>query len=192
MSEPSKTTTSDNLATSMKTNLIGVVSEKHKTTLGFYITSNFLLIPTHFLSEHEGKDLNVTCYKTGEDKVGSYFRDKISQAYKVEIPTTDFTLCFVTSGGSMKDFRKFLPQGNVLKRCPAKLITREIMDTTLKAIPMLFKGSSRVAHTKKVFMGSYYNLPIDTQPGMCMSPIISDAKGSTIMGFHLGGKGKIG
>ena len=192
MSEPSKTTTSDNLASSMRTNIVGVVSDKSKTTLGFYITSNFMLVPTHFLREHGDRDVSIRCYKTEEGKVGSYFKDKISNSFRVDIPMTDFTLCYVTSGGSMKDFRKFLPEGNILKRSPAKLVTREIMDTSLKAIPTLFKGSSRVAHTQTIFMGSYYDLPVETQAGMCMSPVISDAKGSMIMGFHLGGKGKLG
>jgi hypothetical protein len=192
MSEPSKTTTSDNLASSMRTNIVGVVSDSNKTSLGFFITSNFMLIPTHFLREHGDRDVAIRCYKTGEGKVGSYFRDKISKAFRVDIPTTDFTLCHVTSGGSMKDFRKFLPEGNALKRIPAKLVTRDIMDSSLKAIPTLFKGSSRVAHTQSIFMGSYYDLPVETQAGMCMSPVISDAKGSMIMGFHLGGKGKLG
>jgi len=192
MSEPSKTTTSDNLASSMRTNLIGVVSDKDKTTLGFYITSNFMLVPTHFLLEHGDRDVAIRCYKKEEGKVGSFFKDKISKAFRVDIPLTDFTLCYVTSGGSMKDFRKFLPEGNVLKRSPAKLVTRDIMDTSLKAIPMLYRGSGRVAHTQSIFMGSYYDLPVETQAGMCMSPVISDAKGSMIMGFHLGGKGKLG
>lgn len=192
MSEPSKTTTSDNLAGSMATNLIGVVSDLGKTTLGFYITSNFMIVPTHFIQEHGERDIGVRCFKTEPGRVGSYFRDKISQAFTVDIPLTDFSLCYITSGGSMKDFRKFLPEDSTLKRCPAKLITREIMDSSLKVIPTLFKGSSLVAHTKCTFMGSYYDLPIDTKPGMCMSPVISDAKGSLIMGFHLGGKGKLG
>nr|APG78883.1 hypothetical protein 1 [Wenzhou picorna-like virus 5] len=192
MSEPSKTTTSDNLASSMRTNLLGVVSDKNKTTLGFYITSNFMLVPTHFLKEHGERDISIKCYKTEPGKVGSYFKDKISQAFRVDIPLTDFSLCFVTSGGSMKDFRKFLPEGNVLNRTPAKLVTREIMGSSIRAIPMLFKGSSRVAHTQTTFMGSYYDLPVETQAGMCMSPVISDSKGSVILGFHLGGKGKLG
>lgn len=192
MSEPSKTTTADNLAASMRTNLLGVVSDKNKTTLGFYISSNFMLIPTHFLDEHGERDISIRCFKTGEGKVGSYFRDKISQAFRVDIPDTDFSLCFITSGGSMKDLRKFLPEGNILRRSPAKLVTRDIMDTAIRAIPMLFRGSSLVAHTKKTFNGSYYDLPIVTQSGMCMSPVISDAKGSVILGFHLGGKGRLG
>jgi hypothetical protein len=192
MSEPAKTTTADNLASSMKTNLVGVVSDKNKTSLGFYITSNFLLVPTHFLNEHGDRDISIRCYKSGSDKVGSFFRDKISKAFRVDIPTTDFSICFITSGGSMKDFRKFLPEGNVLKRTSAKLVTREIVDTTMQAIPMLFRGTGRVAHTQLIFMGSYYDLPIETQAGMCMSPVISDSKGSLILGFHLGGRGKLG
>jgi hypothetical protein len=192
MSEPSKTTTSDDLARSMKTNLVGVVSDSGKTTLGFYVVSNFLLVPTHFLKAHGDRDIDIRCYKNGMDKVGSFFRDKIAKTFSVAIPATDFTLCFVTGGGSMKDFRKFFPTGNNLGKCPAKLVTREIMDTSLTAVPTLFKGIGRVAHSQSTFSGSYYDLPIDTKNGMCMSPLISDSRGSMILGFHLGGKGRLG
>jgi hypothetical protein len=192
MSVPSRTTTSNDLAASMRTNLIGVVSDANKTTLGFYVTSNFLLVPTHFLDEHGDRDVGVRCYKAIEGQVGKVFRDKISKAFRIDIPTTDFSLCFLTSGGSMKDFRKFLPTGSTLRKTAAKVVTREIMGASIQTIPTLFRGTSRVAHTKKVFMGSYYELPCNTQAGMCMSPVISDMKGSTILGFHLGGKGKIG
>lgn len=192
MSEPSKTTTSSDLAAAMRTNLIGIVSDKNKTTLGFYITSNFVIIPTHFIHEHGDYDFGIRCYKTGSDQVGSYFRDKISLNYSVPIYGTDFTISYITSGGSMKDLRKFLPEGSSFKKTPAKLVTRDIMDTSLQAIPMLFRGSSLVKHTHSTFPGSYYDLPIETKNGMCMSPIISDAKGSMIMGFHLGGKGNLG
>lgn len=192
MSEPSKTTTSDNLAAAMRTNLVGIVSDQNKTTLGFYVTSNFMLIPTHFAKAHKKKDFAIRCYKTSENKVGSYFRDKLSLGYSVQIPQTDFTLCYVTSGGSMKNMQKFFPQGSSLKQTPAKLVTRDIMDNNLRAIPTLFRGTTYVTHTLSTFLGSYYDLPIETASGMCMSPVISDGRGSTILGFHLGGKGKLG
>jgi hypothetical protein len=80
MSVPSRTTTSNDLAASMRTNLIGVVSDANKTTLGFYVTSNFLLVPTHFLDEHGDRDVGVRCYKAIEGQVGKVFRDKISKA----------------------------------------------------------------------------------------------------------------
>lgn len=192
MSAPSKTTTSENLASSMRTNLIGVVSDLGKTTLGFYVTSNFLVVPTHFLDIHGNRDIKVKCFKGVADQVGGSFRDKISPAFTVRIPMTDFAVCFITGGGSMKDFRKFLPQQRDVSRTPAKLVTREIMETTLQAIPTLFKGSREVAHTAMVFNGGHYDLPVDTKTGMCMSPLISDSKGSMIIGFHLGGKGRLG
>jgi hypothetical protein len=192
MSEPSKTTTCENLALAMRTNLIGIVSDQHKTTLGFYVTSNFLLIPTHFAIEHKKKDFCIKCYKTSADKVGSYFRDKLSLAYSVRIPQTDFTLCYVTSGGSMKNMQKFFPESSKIPQTAAKLVTRDIMDDSLRSIPMLFRGTTTVAHTVSTFLGSYYTLPISTASGMCMSPVISDGRGSSILGFHLGGKGKLG
>jgi len=192
MSIPSKTTTSDDLAAAMRTNLIGVVSDIDKTSLGFYLVSNFVLLPTHFLDYHGDRDIGIRCYKAIDSQVGRSFRDKISKSFRVSIPGTDFTLCFITGGGSMKDFRKFLPLDKDLRRCSARLVSREIQGTELKSFPMLFQGTGLVAHTQKVFWGSYYKLPFITQPGMCMSPVISDMKGCTILGFHLGGKEETG
>jgi hypothetical protein len=189
MSAPSRTTTCENLATAMKTNIVGIVSDQDKITLGFYITSNFLLIPNHYAKAHGKKDFKIRCYKTNEGKVGSYFRDKLSLGYSVRIPNTDFTLCYVTSGGSMKDMQKFLPEDDNIRRTPAKLLTRDVTDAALEAIPMLYQGKSMVRHTLCTFTGSYYDLPVLTKPGMCMSPIISDSRGSMILGFHLGGNG---
>lgn len=192
MSIPSKTTKSNDLAASMRTNLIGIVSDMDKVCLGFYIVSNFVLVPTHFLDVHGDRDIKIRCFKAIESQVGRSFRDKISKSFRVNIPGTDFSLCFVTGGGSMKDFRKFLPLDGDLRKCAAQLVTREVQGTEIKCYPTLFQGTGLVAHTKKVFWGSYYKLPIVTQPGMCMSPVISDMKGCTILGFHLGGKDDIG
>jgi len=192
MDVPAKTTSPENLIASMKTNIIGIVSDKNKTTLGFYLTSNFVLIPTHFIYEHGNRDISIKCFKNGKMEVGSTFRDKISQSFSYNIPGTDFTLCFITSGGSMKDFRKFLPTDIFVGKTPALFVTRDIMGSSLESVPTLFKGISKVAHTITIFMGSYYNLPIETKAGMCMSPLVSDTKGSMILGFHLGGKGKLG
>lgn len=192
MEKPAKTSTAENLAGSMKTNLIGIVSESGKTTLGFYICSNFLVVPTHFLNAHPTKDIPVKCYKTGADRVGSYFRDKLAQEYTVHIPKTDFSICFVTGGGSMKNYLSFLPTAKELRKVPAMFVSRDIIDTELNTHRMLYKGSGTVRHTEKAFEGSYYEVPFETKPGMCMSPILSNAKGSVILGFHLGGKGKLG
>lgn len=192
MSEPAKTTSASDLSLAMRTNLIGIVSDKGKTTLGFFITSNVMIVPTHFLNAHGERDVSIKCYKRGNKNVGDNFRDKISLAFSYNIPDTDFTACFITSGGSMKDFRHFLPEDNELKKVSATVVTRGIIDSAVQTIPAFYKGSGSVAHTEKVFAGGYYNLAEQTKNGMCMSPVISAAKGSVILGFHLGGKGRLG
>jgi hypothetical protein len=191
MSEPSKTTSSSDLARAMTTNLIGLVSSESKSTLGFYVTSNVLALPRHYVDSHGG-DFQVRCFRSGSKKVGQYFRDKISKEYSVNVEGTDFTLCFLTGGGSMKDMRKFLPTSSMLSKSPAKFVTREILDSDMMVIPTLYKGSGIVSHSKMSFQGGYYDLPIETKKGMCMSPVVSDSRGSTILGFHLGGKGQKG
>jgi hypothetical protein len=192
MSAPAKTTTAENLASSLGLNMVGVISDARKTTLGFFVCSNFLVIPTHFIHEHGNRDISVTCYRKGENVVGGSFRDKISIAFRYNIPETDFTLCYVTSGGSMRDFRKFLTESSIIGKTEALFVTRAIATSVVEVLPTLFKGSSRVAHTKSVFNVSYYTLPKETHAGMCMSPIISKGKGSCILGFHLGGKSTLG
>jgi hypothetical protein len=192
MSEPATTTTSDNLANSMRTNIVGVISETHKTTLAFYICSNFVLIPTHFIKKHNMDDIRVRVYKTKPEQVGSYFRETISKEFSYEIPDTDLTLCYMTSGGSMKDFRAFLPLVKDLGPMAAKLVTRGPVGRVLKSVPTFFEGSTTVRHTSAEFAGGYYTLPGETIEGMCMSPLISDRKGSMILGFHLGGLGNRG
>lgn len=187
MSEPSKTTTCTNLATAMSTNIVGVVSDKNKMTLGFFLHSNFLLVPKHFVDYHGDRDINIRCYRTSRGKVGSYFRDKISVAFRVEIADTDFVLCYVTSGGSMKDFRKFLPMGNDLRATDARLVTRGVEEDLLEAIPAHYLGSSFIKHDKGSYPGGYYRPEVVTFEGMCMSPVISNGRGSVILGFHLGG-----
>jgi len=192
MSEPSRTTTSANLAERMRHNIIGMVSDANKTTLAFYIASNFVLVPTHFVHFHEAFEINVRCYRTNHKEVGGVFKDKLNCSFSVEIPGTDFTLFYVTGGGSMKDFRNFLPLSDQLPKMAAKLVTRDIMDAGLMAIPTLFRGTAMVTHTQASFTGGFYTLPTDTKSGMCMSPLISDVSGATIIGFHLAGKGLLG
>jgi hypothetical protein len=192
MSVASKTTTPDNLANHMRTSLVGCSSLEGKTTLIFFIMSNIAIIPTHFLDYHwknGKKDIPIRLYKHGN--VAKFHPDKISWKKCVSIPGTDFSVANLTTVGALQDFRAWLPLHKYVKQTPARLVTRDICDTTLRSIPTLFEGSSMIKHTFMWFWGGRYNMPQgqETAPGMCMSPLISDAKGSMIIGFHLGGKG---
>jgi hypothetical protein len=191
MSVASKTTTAENLANVMRTSLVGCVSDLNKTTLIFFIMSNIPIIPTHFLNHHWEKnkrDIPIRLYKHGN--VAKSHPDKIAWKKTVAIPGTDFSLVNLTTVGALTDFRPWLPQHKYVKQTPARLITRDVCDTTLRSIPTLFKGAGMIKHTFMWFWGGKYDMPKgnETVPGMCMSPLISDAKGSMIVGFHLGGK----
>jgi hypothetical protein len=45
MSAKSKSTVAKDLSNAVRTNIVGIVSDKNKITLGFYIMSNFLIVP---------------------------------------------------------------------------------------------------------------------------------------------------
>lgn len=194
MSAKSKSTVAKDLSNAVRTNIVGIVSDKNKITLGFYVMSNFLVVPKHFVNYHEG-DIKITCYKTTKaatQHVGSHFRDKISRTVTYDLPDTDFTVCYVTSGGVFGDVRHFLPESTELPAVAAMLLTREVLNPTVSTIKTKYRGTGMIRHTGMQFVGGLYKVPQGTKGGMCMSPLLSDGKGSTILGFHLGGKGDIG
>lgn len=194
MSAQSKSSVATDLVNTIRTNMIGIVSEKDKISLGFYVVSNFVLIPTHFLNCHEG-DFKIRCYKTtraAKEHVGSFFDDKVARDATYAIPGTDYTLCYMTSGGVFGDVRHFFPEGNWFPEVPALLITREVVNSVVRTIKTKYRGTGMIRHTGLRFLGGLYKVPGGTKPGMCMSPVLSAGKGSTILGFHLGGKDDVG
>lgn len=194
VSVQSASTTSDNLAHMLKTNMVGITSSLNKTTLGFFICSNILIVPKHFIDYHRGQeifDIPFTGYRTGKgpNTVGHSFSDKMVASRTIHIPKTDFALVYTTNAGVLKDFRSYLPLNPVLGETEALLVSRGIKDQSTYRFRVLFEGTSTVAHTAASFVGGYYNTPLATHNGMCMSPLISDEMAAVIIGFHLGGKG---
>jgi hypothetical protein len=186
------TATSDQVIESMKTNLVGVKADRYGM-LGFFICSNVMILPKHFLDAHNTNDIEVKINRsTKKGCVGQEFRDKISKNFSYHIPGTDFALCWVTNGGAFKDFRKFLPLSKEIPMTPAKFVTRDVLDPELKVDKTLTSRSRLIGHTLAKFYGCTYQLSFKTQKGMCMSPVISDQKGASIIGFHLGGKEFLG
>jgi hypothetical protein len=194
MSLTSKSSTVDDLTKAFRTNIVGVVSQStKKTSLGFYVAWNFMLLPTHFLKHHpDDEDFLIKCYKTTDKVVGGQFSDRVVRSMTVAIPNTDFTLCYVTSGGSFKDLRNFFVIDSKIPVTPSVLLTREVISDTLTPLKCVFRGTTMVRHTLASFCGGYYTLPVETKGGMCMSPLLSSGRGSAILGFHLGGSGHLG
>jgi hypothetical protein len=188
MSTASKTTTSADLAALCASSVVYVESEKHFVR-GFLVESNFMILPTHFVLKHFEKapEFTVQCRSRSPKVTGGYFRDTISREYAVGIPNTDFTLVWVPSAGSRKCMTRFLPLD---KPCSAEgIFVYKSKEGDCEMFRTLF-SSRKVSHrTCANFQGGVYTLPVETQDGMCMSPIVSVGRGSTILGFHLCGFG---
>lgn len=192
MTVASKTTDVDNLVGVVSRNIVNVESDKY-VVKGFFLTTNVLVVPYHYLRIHRENgyvgDIKVKCYRTDRNKVGGNFREILSEEYSYRIPGTDFIVFYSPSSGSVANITKFLPTG-LPSTSDARFILKET-DCSISVHPVLFEAQ-KVEHTSLSFDGGRYTLPIDTYSGMCMSPLISKGRGSTILGFHLCGKDRIG
>lgn len=192
MSTPSKTTTCENLISVVAKNIVNVESSKY-IVKGFFLTSNVLIVPFHYLTMHRKNgfkgDIAVKCYRTDKEKVGGNFRENLSEAYSYRIPDTDFIAFYSPSSGSVANIMKFLPLDKP-STSDARFILKED-DGEFNVSPILFEAQM-VEHTSLRFQGGRYKLPFETAQGMCMSPIVSNGKGAAIIGFHLCGKKYIG
>lgn len=194
MSTASKTTTSNDLAYSCCENLVYVESSSYFVR-GFFIESNFMILPAHFVKRHwsEGhEDFKVRCWRRNPSVTGGNFREKISKAYTYLVPNTDFAICWAPSAGSMGDMRKFLPLSAVSDSEAAFVLKDKNSDVEI--VKTFYKHDKLgIDHVSmKHIPGGIYSLPFDTASGMCMSPLISRGRGATILGFHLCGEGRTG
>lgn len=192
MTIASKTTTTEDLIDVVGRNIVNVESDRF-VVKGFYLTSNVLVVPYHYVRVHrengiEG-DIPVWCYRVDRKKVGGNFREKLSEEYSYRIPETDFIAFYSPSSGSVANLVKFLPT-DIPSTTDARLVLKE-SDCSISVTPILFQAQM-VEHTSLKFKGGRYSLPFETYNGMCMSPIISKGRGSCIVGFHLAGKNKVG
>jgi hypothetical protein len=194
MSTASKTTTSHDLANLCCENLVYVESAKYFIR-GFFIESNFMILPAHFVKKHweEGHlDFDVRCWRRNPKVTGGNFRDKIAKEYTYVVPGTDFVICWTPSAGSMGDMRKFLPM-DAVSDSEATFILKEKSGDIEFAKTFYRHDRTGIDHySMKHIPGGTYKLPFDTADGMCMSPLVSRGKGTTILGFHLCGQGRTG
>lgn len=194
MSTASKTTTAHDLANLCCENLVYVESAKYFIR-GFLIESNFMILPAHFVKKHweEGhEDFNVHCWRRNPKVIGGNFRDKIAKEYTYLVPGTDFAICWTPSAGSMGDMRKFLPT-DAVSDSEATFVLKDKSGDVEFAKTFYKHDKTGIDHySMKHIPGGTYKLPFDTANGMCMSPLVSRGRGTTILGFHLCGEGRTG
>jgi len=194
MSTASKTTTSHDLANKCTENLVYIESAKYFIR-GFLIESNFMIIPAHFVKKHweEGySDFDIRCWRRNPKVSGANFRDKIAKEYTYLVPGTDFAICYTPSSGSMGDMRKFLPMGAVTDSDATFILKDKSGDVEFAKTFYRHDRTGIDHYSMQHIPGGTYKLPFDTVEGMCMSPLVSRGRGTTILGFHLCGQGRTG
>lgn len=150
------------------------------------LTSNVMLIPSHYFEKSINGELLVECRKDEGDAIGGRFRTRLHLSSTVKVPNTDFCICYTPNGGSFRDLTPYLPIAG-LSDHPFHLLWRRIEGDFVEA-----KGLAEIKETSNgvcVFKGGEYrNLTINTFGGLCGAAIIAAGRTPCVSGFHLGGK----
>lgn len=148
-----------------------------------FIKSNLLLIPDHYFDKYDS--YKVVCRKKDPEKLGGKFRGVLEKATSVLIPSTDIRVCYIATGGSYKNLIDYFPTAT-LPNMPFHMIWRDkegdIVDYYGSAIQKITSNSRRTFKG-----GDYAFLSGNTFNGLCGAPLLSQGRGASIMGIHLGG-----
>lgn len=149
---------------------------------GLFLTSNVVVIPDHYFE----KDVIDVKFKRFKPKASSgEFSMRLSVAQSVKLPNTDLRVCFAASGGSFKDIRKYLFDGD-LPPTEFALRWRDMSGELVNASGIACR--QLISNGACEFEGYYYqSLTIDTFKGMCGATLVAKRR-PIILGVHLGGK----
>lgn len=152
---------------------------------GFFVSSNALLLPKHVFKEKSCWKVKFICSTT--DVRGADFEARIYKSYSIPIPNKDYVLVYVPSGGSWADLSKYLvheqPTAHngvfIHRKTDGQLVRMNVSPEDT--------ASGNIVTKWLRYKGFEYLLPIKTQEGLCMSPIVGMGKVKAITGFHLAG-----
>ena len=180
----SKTTTFDDLKALVTANLYYMsytVAGKRTFCDAFFPCSNVALVPQHIWTHNE---LDAKFVRHDPKKIGGNFSAKLSRSYTHFFPDTDLALVWVPSGGDHRDLSAFFTEGSA-PRCPATMLFRK-EDGEIETFKTLM-SPSLVSTVSRTYQGHKYTLDRPTFRGLCMAVLVTETKGPTIGGFHLGG-----
>lgn len=184
--DPSTTTTTpEQLKGLVLKNLVyGTVVAGEKTYMvnGLYLTSNVVVIPTHYFLH--GSQLDVTFRKKDPQTSGGKFVVRLSENLSVPLPDTDLSICYSCAGGSFKNIIKYLPTGK-LSLVEFELLWRNTDGDVIEGKGLAREGaaSNKVADFEGLI---YQSMTMSTFPGLCGAVLHSPRK-ALIMGMHVGG-----
>jgi hypothetical protein len=189
-SEKSITTTPDRLEQMVTENLchMTITIKKEDGTLrchecdAFFVKSNVALVPYHMW---KGEDLKANFIRRDPTTIGGNFECYLFKKTSVRIPNTDLSLVYVPNGGDWKDLSSYFPL-DYYKNAPGRLVYKGKDGNVQTSKLQLTAGE--VSNTLQKFEGATYVVNFPTFEGLCMATIITETKGPTIGGFHLGGE----
>lgn len=182
--------TSDQLKQNIFNNLCYMVIEdsiSRRYCDAFFVKSNVAIIPNHIM---KGDEAIGKFFRRGGETNGAYFSANLSRRFSVLIPNTDLLLVWIPNSCSMRDLSKYMAVDNYSRRVDATLIWKSQEGERTEMRAMLNPGVVRTAACN--FDGFNYTLPEETFNGLCMAVWVSESVTKQILGFHLGGKGKLG
>lgn len=153
-----------------------------------FLTSNLFVLPRHYMAH--GLPARITMHGKDPGTCGGKFETVIDEKSIVEDFGTDLALCYSPTGGSFRDLRKHLDD-ELSGEVPCAGVYRRLAGDVLE-----FQGraqrcvtSNNAAYNNKASFqgGNYTYLSINTFEGLCGAVLISQRKGSRILGIHVGG-----
>lgn len=157
----------------------------NKACDAFFIGSNVAIIPKHIWDLAGTDEMLATFTKYDPTVVGASFKSILSRCASIDVPDTDLCYVWVSGGGSWKDLSHLLPL-DTIRSAPAKMLYRDKSGELLTFT--LFANAGQVGTRVLRYPGASYLLKDGkTFVGLCMAPVIAEAKQSIILGFHLAG-----
>jgi hypothetical protein len=180
----SRTTTHTDLERMVHNNLYHMSYTNGNTNVfcnAFFPCSNVALVPKHIW---KGDELKVKFIRHDPGKIGGNFDAFLSKSSTVMFDDSDLCLVWVPNSGDHRNLFDFFPTGAV-SACPASLSFRHA-NGEIESFKMLMRPG-QVSTDAGTFVGHNYLLNKPTFKGLCMAVAVTETKGPTVGGFHLGG-----
>lgn len=149
--------------------------------------NNHWLVPAHIVDGHDEYD--VTFQLTEKGTLGNNFSSRIDKSRWVYL-LGDYALLSVPNGVPNIDLSRFLVyETDYELSCTmyASIVHRDVHGVSkVYDVATLEKGAFSTKYC--TFEGMSYNFPVETNPGLCMAPMIPKLSQARILGFHLAGR----
>ena len=154
-----------------------------------FLTSNVYVLPRHYFEKAD--EFEIYMYNGEPGVSGNGFRTVLSKNYAVCMDDCDLAVCYSPNGGSMRSIIKHLPEDSFSSPVPFQGSWRDAKGNmtafTGHTVPKMVNNGNKINSNRPFFGGQYKDLSCNTFSGMCGATIVSERKGSQLLGIHVGG-----